>query len=536
MSSSKRTNTMKQNPPHHRSGPFSDGAPFHAHRRLFRNLAPGLLAIAVSWAMKVCAAELHIGAASVDITPALPVALDGQFNLRIAKTAETPLTANVLALESREGNRSLDLAIMVSCDLVGIPEELLGMARQEVLKQLPELDAKKLFLNATHTHTAPVLKNDLFSSFRYPIPKEGVLQVEEYRRFLVQRVAETVVKAWNSRRPGSATWGLSHAAVAYNRRAVYSEKLPAPGAFGDGTARMYGETQLPEFRNLEGMEDHDVNALFFWDRPGKLIAMAIDVPCPAQLVEARSSVNADYWHPVRETLRQRFGPDLVVLGWIGAAGDQSPRPMHRRAAEERMIKLRHLSGLEEIARRIVAAVEEAYETVNEDRYLDVPLIHKVDTLALPMRLVTEDEYAFSKAERDKYAAQMATDPKSADNILTAMTWNQHVLDRFERQKSDPHPKRDVELHVLRLGNAVICTSPFELFTDYGIRIQARSKALQTFVVQLVGSGTYLPTEKAVGGGGYSAVIQSNDVGPEGGQALVDRTVALIDEVFPATSR
>ena len=200
-----------------------------------------------------------------------------------------------------------------------------------------------------------------------------------------------------------------------------------------------------------------------------------------------------------------------------------------------MIKLRHLTGLEEIARRVVVAVEEAYEAVNEDRHLDAPLIHRVDTLGLPMRLVTEEECAFSKAERDKYAAQMAADPKSADDVLTALTWNQHVLDRFERQKSDPHPKRDVELHVLRLGDVVICTSPFELFTDYGIRIQARSKALQTFVVQLVGSGTYLPTEKAVGGGGYSAVIQSNEVGPEGGQVLVDRTVTLISEVFSSSN-
>ena len=108
--------------------------------------------LAVALATNGFATELHIGAASVDITPALPVALDGQFNLRIAKTAETPLTANVLALESREGNRSLDLAIMASCDLLGIPGELLQRIRQQVHKQLPELDTNKLFLNATHTH------------------------------------------------------------------------------------------------------------------------------------------------------------------------------------------------------------------------------------------------------------------------------------------------------------------------------------------------------------------------------------------------
>ena len=152
-----------------------------------------------------------------------------------------------------------------------------------------------------------------------------------------------------NRSPGSVTWGLSHAAVAYNRRAVYSKEIPTPGYFSDGTAQMYGNTNKTEFINLEGMEDHDVNMLFFWDKSGKLIAMAIDVPCPAQEVESRSAVNADYWHPVREQLKKRFGPDLCVLGWIGAAGDQSPRPMYRKAAEERMIRLRNLSRLEEIA-------------------------------------------------------------------------------------------------------------------------------------------------------------------------------------------
>lgn len=493
-----------------------------------------LLVIAVSLATNAGASELRIGATSVDITPTLPVALCGQFNLRIARTAETPLTANVLALESREQDRTLDLAIMVSCDLVGIPDEMLRMVRQEVHQQLPELDTQKLFLNATHTHTAPVLDNTPSSSFLYPIPKDGVLQPEEYVRFFVRRVAGAIVEAWNTRRPGSATWGLSHAVVACNRRTVYSQPLPTPGAFGDGTAKMYGDTKVPEFRNLEGMEDHDLNVLFFWDQTGKLSATVIHVPCTAQLVEGRSSVNADYWHPVRERLRQRFGPELVVLGLIGAAGDQSPRPLYRSAAEERMTKLRHLSGLDEIARRIVAAVEEAYGTVNEDRHADAPLIHKVDLLSLPQRLVTQEEYAFSKAEQDKYAAQIAADPKSADEVLTRMTWNRYVVERFDRQKSTPHPQRDVELHVLRIGDVTICTSEFELFTDYGIRIQARSKALQTLVVQLVGNGSYLPTEKAVQGGGYSAVIQSSEVGPEGGQMLVDRTVTLIGDLFPST--
>jgi len=112
-----------------------------------------------------------------------------------------------------------------------------------------------------------------------------------------------------------------------------------------------------------------------------------------------------------------------------------------------------------------------------------------------------------------------------------MKWYATTVERFDRQKVDPRPVHEMELHVVRLGDVAICTNPFELFTDYGIRIKARSSAVQTFIVQLVGPGTYLPTEKAIRGGHYSAVVHSSLVGPEGGSMLVDRTVHLIDSLW-----
>lgn len=467
------------------------------------------------------AGELLVGAASVDITPATPVALTGQFNLRIAKTIETPLTANVVALESRDGDKRLDLAVMVSCDLVGIPEEVLCLVRQEVKKRLPDLDTQKIFLNGTHTHTGPVLDAGV-----YPVPKEGVTQVETYLAFLAERVADAIAQAWNGRKPGCVTWGLGHAVVAYNRRAAYA----------NGTSQMYGRTDVPEFRGLEGYEDHDIGTLFFWDQAGKLLSLVVDVSCTAQEVESRVAVNADFMHPLREALHRRYGPDVCILGWIGAAGDQSPHLMYRKAADERMTRLRGLTRMEEIARRIDRAVDEAYQAVMKDRHADVPLIHKVETIRLPMRLVTEAEYAEAKAACEQATAQMAKNPKAAEQVYRRMKWYEVTVERFEKQKTDPKPTYEMEVHVLRIGDAVVCTSPFELFTDYGVRVKARSKAVQTFMVQLVGaSGGYLPTERAVRGGHYSAIVHSNLVGPEGGQILVDRTVELIDSMWPRSN-
>lgn len=467
------------------------------------------------------AAELLVGTAVADITPTEPIAVSGQFHLRIAKTVETPITANVIALESREEGLSRDVAIMVSCDLLYIPSEVLELVRKAVRARLPDLDTRKLFLNGTHTHTAPVLMLD-----NYPIPKEGVMQVEQYRYFLTQRLADAIVQAWNRRRAGSVTWGLSHAVVAYNRRAVYA----------DGSARMYGRTDTTEFRNLEGYEDHDVNTLFFWNDLGQLVGIVVNVSCPSQEVESRSAVNADFWHPVREALRKRYGEQLCILAWTGASGDQSPHLMYRKAADERMRRLRGLNRLDEIARRIVRAVDDAYETVKNDRHTDVPLIHKVETIRLPMRLVTEAEYTEAKAAFEKAAAHIEQNSEAAVWEYSRKKWYEMTVNRFNRQRTDPKPTYEMELHVLRIGDVAICTNSFELFTDYGIRMKARSKAVQTFVVQLVGQGTYLPTEKAIRGGHYSAVVHSSLVGPEGGNVLVDRTVNIINSLWTESNR
>ena len=469
----------------------------------------------------VQAGQLYVGTARADLTPTEPVALNGQFNLRISTKVETPLEADALVFETREAGRTKDLAVMVACDTVSVPDDVLAQVRAEIAKRLPDLDVTKVFLIATHTHTAPVLEVG-----KYPVPKQGVMQVEDYRQLFAQRIAEAVDQAWKARAPGSVTWGLGHTVVACNRRAVYA----------DGTGKMYGPTNTPEFRGIEGYEDHGLGGLFCWNAAGKLLAMAIDIACTAQEVESRSTVNADFWHPVRESLRKEHGEGLCVLGWIGAAGDQSPHLMYRKAAEERMLNLRGLTRLDELARRIVAAVNDAYAAVKAERHADVPLVHKVETLRLPMRLVTQAEYDEAKKTCEEMQATMAKDPKAEARILRRYKWFALTLERFERQKTEPQPMHEIEIHVLRIGDVAVCTNPFELFTDYGVSMQARSRAIQTFVVQLVGAGSYLATERAIRHGHYSAVVQSNKVGPEGGQMLVDRTVELINSLWPAAPK
>ena len=66
-------------------------------------------------------ADLYVGVAEANITHPQPMALWGQMHTRISKSVESPVTAHVVALESRDGDRPLDSAIMVSADIIGLP-------------------------------------------------------------------------------------------------------------------------------------------------------------------------------------------------------------------------------------------------------------------------------------------------------------------------------------------------------------------------------------------------------------------------------
>ncbi len=471
-------------------------------------LAVAALSLSLAW-VDCRAVELRVGGATVSITPDRPVALAGQMHTRIARSVESPVTATALALESRDGDRVLDQAILISCDLVAIEAAVIDRVRQKVKERIPTLDVGKLVLSATHTHTAPVMQEG-----DYEIPKAGVMQPAEYLEFLSARVAESAATAWESRKLGRVGWGLGHAVVAQNRRSVYA----------DGRAVMYGPTDRPDFRGIEGPEDQGVEMLFFWDRDGKLLATAVNVACPSQEVEGGTAVNADFWHEVREALRSRHGKDLYVLGWTGAGGDQSPHLMYRKRAEERMRTLRGLTRLQEISKRIVAAWDEAYEGARKEQHTDAILTHKVASIELPARFVSKAEAAEARSKVEK----LSSDPRNRRLV----GWHGDVVKRYERQKGGVDTPFAMELHVIRLGDVAIATNVFELYTDFGIQMKARSRALQTFVIQLAGPGSYLPTTRAVRGGGYSAIVESNLVGPEAGQVLADRTVTLINSLWP----
>jgi hypothetical protein len=469
---------------------------------------------------------LLIGWAMEDITPQLPASMRGQYYERIAEEVQSPLQVIACAMESNSENGVTDIAILVSLEAVSIQEPLLSAIRKRVKAESPHFETDKIVVNATHVHTAP-----------NPVAES------EFGKLIIEKASKAIISAWKNRSPAGISSEMGFAVVGHNRRARYS----------DGTAQMYGSTDRPDFIGMEGGNDTGVEMIFCWDLHKQLTGIIMNVSCPAQIMEAKSVVSSDYWGEVRKQLNEKYPGKIHVLGQCGAGGDISPRDLTRkyRAGEPNMWDV---PGIVEIGRRLVKSVEEAYPSARESIQTKPVLEHSVRMVDLPERMYSDEEYAEAKSVVDEIMAREPSDPDSPNSA-----WNKFLADIRENEKNRDYGPWDnklldfgqlkkkqalmekyenqkigssysIEVHVLRLGDAVIATNPFELYLDYASRITGQSQAKHTLIVQLCcGGDGYLPTRTAISGGGYSAMV--NKVGPLGGQVLVDKTVEEINDLF-----
>ena len=498
-------------------------------------------------------ANMKIGWSEISITPDKPASLAGQFAERISQYIEKPLTATALAIEA--GDEQL---VLVNADILVISYDLTEALKEKLSGNPLGLDPTKVIWSAAHCHTAPyynrINRNTKFGGATTPkmlmesqLPpgrryvetvttqRSDIITNDEMLQLLTDRLAQVTLEAWENRKPGGYSNAFGRAVVGMCRRAAYS----------DDTAQMWGDTNTAVFDALEGGNDSGIELLYMFDEAKNLTGVVANLACPAQCVQHRHFVSPDFWGEVKMLLRKHFGENIFLMAQCSAAGDQCPVDLIRwvepesdlddpnckrnnppkRKADPSMFDL---AGMRKVGRRIAREIIDLYEEGLEEPVSDVPFEHHVHSMLLPLRRVTLSDVAAARKAIREY---LNDHPGDVDfNVAAHLQVHLGILRRAELQ--EVLEVLPTEVHIIRLGNIAIATSPFELFLDYGNQIRARSAAEQTFLIQLAnGCEGYLPTEKAEKGGHYSAYVSSGTSGHDGGDLLVRKTLTEINKMF-----
>lgn len=498
--------------------------------------------------------KFKIGWSEIDITPEKKASLQGQFAERISEYVEKPITATAMAIECDN-----EQAVIVSVDLNGVSYNLLDEIRKRLLNNNVGLDTDKVIFAATHTHTAPVYPRYMstakcgmkqtFRSFLEQELPEGrkyvenvnvsentdIITSDEMFELLVDKFSRVALTAWENRKNAYITNEFARAAVGQCRRATYS----------DGSAKMWGDTNTAIFEDLEGSSDSGMELLYVFDENKKLNGVVCNIACPAQCVQHRLFISPDFWGEVKMHLRNKFGENTYLLALCGIAGDQCPVDLIRwvepesdlndpnivrsnppkRKADPSMFDI---DGMKKTGKRIAREIIDIYDEGIEIPETVSKFQHQVQKIHLPVRKVTESDVETAKQKIREYIIAKGGDVNYNDTAYL----NGYLGDMMRFELQELMDVLEVEMHIIRIGNIAIATNPFEVFIKYGNQIKARSKAEQTFLVQLAnGFEGYIPTEKAEKGGHYSGFAASGIVGHEGGDMLVRETIRTINSMF-----
>lgn len=475
--------------------------------------------------------EVLVGFSEVDITPPAPVTLEGQFHTRLATHVASRLQASVMALQGKN-----DAVIICALDLLMVLRGFTEQVKAIIKAEAADLPLEKIIFTATHTHTAPTYYKKLDSlhvAARF-LPQQTIflsgdedLPADVWDKtkcgdYIAAQTAQAVLKAWRQRQPACLGPAFGRAVIGHNRRSVYT----------DGRALMNGSPEDVNFVSLESGNDSGVELLYIFSQARKPLGVLVNVACPAQAVGGESFISADFWGKARDLIKAELGPDFVVLGLCGAAGDQLPRDLIRRSKQRKSSSepsMHTPAGLQVIAQRLAGVVLDKIKDGLAELAEQIHLSHQILELDFPLRRVSWQEKEKAAAAFADYVANSGKRIFDYKDI-SLLHESGGVLERFQEQQKEFFYSS--EIHVVRIADLALATNPFELFLDYGNQIKALSPAAQTFIIQLsCDYGGYLPTKKAEIGGHYSAYVSSGRIGHAGGELLVQRTVAGLDQLW-----
>lgn len=408
-----------------------------------------LLSLLLLCALAVQAAGYRAGTGRVDITPEGPIFLSGYAaRTKPSEGVYERIWAKALAIEDSRGNT----AVIVTTDLIGLPRQLSEEVAARVLKDY-KLERSQLLLNSSHTHTGPVVGNNLISM--WDLPEAETERIRAYSRRLVDELVTVIGAAMGARKPARLAFGEGTVGFAVNRREF------AKDAVRIGV-------------NRQGPVDHSVPVVEVRGEDGDLLAVLFGYACHNTTLGGDVyEVGGDYAGRA-QTVFERKHPGVTAMFLMLCGGDANPNPRGKT------------DHVEQYGTALAGEVDRVLGTKLAP--LDGRLRTAFLTTQLPFRLHT----------RDQFEAEVNDSNVARRNRARAML----------RAYDERRPVRSVlyPVQAIRFGSSLtLLALGGEVVIDYTLRAKKEFPRERLIVAGYSNDVMcYIPSKRVLLEGGYEA--------------------------------
>lgn len=443
------------------------------------------------------------GAASSNITPPLGMEIVGNFAPRpIAKHVHDELHVRCLVLD--DGTTKLVFAVADNLHLSG---DVWDDAKKKLVADTG-IPASHMMFSATHTHSSVAAVTNKDSSL-------------DYRSFVISRVVDGVKRALNNLEPARIAWGTGKLPQwVGNRRWLLKEGFTNPNPFGgeDRAVMNPSSSLIPNLAGPAGPTNPEAYCLSVQSTDGRQIALMANYWLHYVGGVNKEDLSADYFGEFCSLIEQKLGSPCVAILANGPCGDVNSNDYSGKTPT---VSRKPYEKIKLVANDLAEEVLRVRETLV---YQDWVLLKALASeLELHVRRPTP--------EMVQWAEDVLAKPKDAKSK------HRLELPYAERVIAARNAKPDrilAYIQAFRIGDLGIASIPFEVFTETGLEIKAKSPFRDTFTIELAnGSYGYLPTPKHHDLGGYETWLGTNRVEREASVKITARALETLERLHAA---
>jgi len=461
-----------------------------------------LLTAGVSAAEKE--AVLQAGAATSNITPPLGLNVIGGFRPYPSKHIHDELHARCLVLDDGETR----LAIVV-CDLLGVHRVVSEEARR-LIEEAIGLAPSNVLICATHTHSASSALGS--NSILHDPP------LDDYQKFVAQRIADGVHRASNLLQPAEVAFGrVDVPEHLFNRRWFMKPGTVPVNPFGGFDAvKMNPPSGSANLTEPAGPIDPTVSILSVRNLEGQPISLFASYSLHYVGAVGPAHVSADYFGVFCKELTRLMKadhqePPFVPMLSNGTSGDiNNINFVKRRGRRERYEQINYVAN--DVASKVYGAMK------GLEYKRDITLAARYREPEIDYRKPTADEMAWAKETLAEEA------PEGGRKDLPGI-YAQRAMSLSQNPKTTPIP-----LQILVIGDTCIGTMPCEVFAEIGLEFKERSPFKNSVMVSLShGYFGYLPSPRHFRLGGYETWLGTNRLEPQASVKMLDQLIEMAKE-------
>ena len=433
--------------------------------------------------LPLLAADYKAGFGRMDITPVQPIYLSGYAARK--KPSEGVLQkiwAKALAIEDNKGNR----VVIVTTDLIGLPRPLADQIGAEVEKRY-RLRRSQLLLNSSHTHSGPVVRDNLMTMFDLTADQRRA--ITDYTQTLAKQIADVVGAALGNMQVARLDLGHGTGSFAVNRRVL------TPTGVKGGV-------------NPAGPVDQDVPVLRVAGVNGQLLGVLFGYACHnTTLGGDLYKVNGDYAGFAQANFEAAH-PNATAMFMLLCGADANPNPRGTVALAEQ-----HGASLAKEVTRVLAG--------------------KLTPVTGQLRSAFQTaELAFAPHTRETFEAE------SKDSNWFKQQRAAEMLAAYDRRapvRAIPYPVQGI-----RLGKSLTLVAlGGEVVVDYNLRLKREFPGEELIVAGYSNDVMcYIPSLRVLKEGGYEAndsMIYYGQPGPFA-EDVEDRVMQMIYKVMDRIGR